>query len=279
MIIGVLHPGEMGQSVCRALQDSGHDVVWCRAERSAATCHRGEPYRCVDSLAEMTAAAQGIISVCPPAESLVVARSVLALGYAGIFVDANAVAPATAQQLSQMFASRYVDGGIIGPPADQAGTTRLYLSGDQAQAVAAWFSAGDLDARVVGTEPAQASALKMAYAAYTKGSSALLLAVNALAGRAGVEDQLWAEWELSQPGLLRRSEGAAGATARKAWRFVGEMEEIASTFAAADLPAGFHRGALEIYARMAGFKDADGAISLADVMAALNRKPGQSSGG
>ena len=85
-----------------------------------------------------------------------------------------------------------------------------------------------------------ASALKMAYAAWTKGSSALLIAVRALAIREGVDGALHAEWERSQPGLGARSESAVAGNARKAWRFVGEMEEIAATFAAAGLPAGFH---------------------------------------
>jgi 3-hydroxyisobutyrate dehydrogenase-like beta-hydroxyacid dehydrogenase len=100
-----------------------------------------------------------------------------------------------------------------------------------------------------------ASALKMAYAAYTKGSSALLLAVNALAEAAGVRDALVQEWEISQPGLAKRSERTAAGTSRKAWRFVGEMQEIARTFAAAGLPDDFHLGAAELYRRMAELKD------------------------
>jgi hypothetical protein len=95
----------------------------------------------------------------------------------------------------------------------------------------------------------------MAYAAYTKGSSALLLAVNALAESAGIREALVKEWDISQPGLSKRSELTAAGTSRKAWRFVGEMEEIAATFAAAGLPDEFHRGAAALYERMAALKD------------------------
>jgi hypothetical protein len=92
-----------------------------------------------------------------------------------------------------------------------------------------------------------ASAVKMAYASWTKGSAALLLAARALARAEGVEDALLAEWAISQPGLEKRSAGAAGSAAAKGWRWVAEMEEIAASMAADGLPAGFHQAAAEVY--------------------------------
>jgi hypothetical protein len=94
-----------------------------------------------------------------------------------------------------------------------------------------------------------ASAVKMAYASWTKGSAALLLAARALARAEGVEDTLLAEWDISQPGLTERSARAAGSAAAKGWRWVAEMEEIAAAIAAAGLPDGFHLAAAEIYRR------------------------------
>src|SRR5207302_1310428 len=79
-----------------------------------------------------------------------------------------------------------------------------------------------------------------------------LMAVRALAVHEGVDDALLAEWAHSQPDLPRRSEDAVRASTRKAWRFVGEMEEIAVTFAEAGLPVGFHEAAAEVYRRLAG---------------------------
>ena len=93
--------------------------------------------------------------------------------------------------------------------------------------MADWFAATPVDARVI---QASASALKMCYAAFTKGSSALLLAVRALAEREGVGEDLLSEWGLSQPGLALRSEVTARHTSAKAWRFEAEMMEIAQTF-------------------------------------------------
>ena len=97
----------------------------------------------------------------------------------------------------------------------------------------------------------------MTYAAYTKGSAALLIAIRTPAMHEGVDSALIREWELSQAELPERSDGAVRSSARKVWRFSGEMEEIADAFAAAGLPDGFHRAAAEVYRRMTGYKDAE----------------------
>jgi len=258
--VALLHPGAMGVTVGRTLATGGHTVRWVAAGRSEATRARAADagfVTCAD-LAGALEGADAVVSVCPPDQAETVAAKVLECGYAGLYLDANAVAPATARRLQGLLGERLVDGGIIGPPAARAGTTRLYLSGPQAATAAAWFAAGPLEALVLEAQPVgAASALKMCYAAYTKGSAALLLAVRALARAEGVSEGLLGEWALSQPGLAERSEGAARGTAPKAWRFVGEMAEIAATFEGAGLPAGFHVAAGETYARLSGFKDCD----------------------
>jgi len=270
MKIGLVNPGAMGATIGAALVRSGHEVVWVAGGRSGATVERAESVGLtpVDTLADLTADAAGVVSVCPPHAAKEVAESVLAAGFEGTYLDANAVAPATARDLALLIGPGYVDGGIVGPPAIREGSTRLYLSGTGAHAVADWFAEPILGVRVVDDQPTSASALKMCYAAYTKGSSALLLGVRALAEAEGVSTALLEEWAISQPDLARRLAGTAQGTAGKAWRFVGEMEEIAATFAAQSLPGGFHQAAAEIYTRMSGLKDVSGA-TLEDVLAAL----------
>jgi 3-hydroxyisobutyrate dehydrogenase-like beta-hydroxyacid dehydrogenase len=196
---------------------------------------------------ELVGACDVVLSVCPPHAALDVADSMA--GFRGVYVDANAVSPGTAAQLAGRVAA-YVDGGIVGPPPLSAGTTRLLLSGDGAGAVAGLFAGTAVEAQVLGSGgPYAASALKMAYAAWTKGSAALLLAARAAAVQLGVEDELVAEWGRSQPGLEDRWAAAQRAAATKGWRWTGEMDEIADTFAAAGLPDGFHRAAAEMYRR------------------------------
>ena len=189
-------------------------------------------------------------------------------GFGGVYVDANAVSVATAQQVAAVVTAggaSYVDGGIIGPPPDSSGGhTRLYLSGKRAAEVQALFRRSALDARIAEGPLYAASATKMAYAAWTKGTSALLLACRALARAEGVERTLLAEWALSQPRLAEQSEQAAQSAALKGWRWVGEMDEIAAAMADAGLPTGFHEAAADVYDR-----SPNGAGTLDTVLSAL----------
>jgi 3-hydroxyisobutyrate dehydrogenase-like beta-hydroxyacid dehydrogenase len=246
--IGLLHPGEMGAAVGKCLAGAGHRVLWDPAGRSAATKERAEAAGLTgEALARIIARSDVIISVCPPHAALDVAR--LVAGFGGLFVDANAVSPGTAREVAAVAGAggaSYVDGGIIGPPPLAPGNTRLYLSGPRADEVRALFGGTDVDARVV-PPPGTASAVKMAYASWTKGSAALLLAARALAQAEGVEPALMEEWGLSQPGLEKRWDAADGAAAAKGWRWTGEMVQIAAAMAAAGLPEGFHQAAAEIY--------------------------------
>lgn len=272
--IGVLHPGDMGSMVGASARANGLRVLWASGERSAKTRERAAAAGLEDArtLAGVTAASDVILSVCPPHAALALAQAVAAQRYAGTFVDANAVSPATAREVSRVVeqgGATFVDGGIIGPPPRSRGTTRLYLSGAHAGSIARLFAEGPLEAIALDGGPGAASALKMAYAAYTKGTSALLLGIRALAARAGVDEALVAEWARSQPEVGERSERAARETARKAWRFAGEMLEIAATFDDAGLPDGFFRAAAEIYESLAGYKDAPTAPSVAEVVKAV----------
>lgn len=250
--VGIVHPGEMGATVAAAC--TAEEVLWCREGRSDATVERAAGLSDVDTLEELVERSSVMVSVCPPASAMAVARSIAALDFRGIYLDANAIAPATAREIATWFAS-FVDGGIIGPPARRAGTTRMYVSGDSAAKITDLWADSALDVRAIDGGPGAASALKLAYATWTKTSSAMLLAIRAFAVAEGVDDALLAEWAISQPGTAERSVAAAAATAPKAWRFEGEMAEIAAAMATDGLPTGFADAARAIYAQLAVFKD------------------------
>jgi hypothetical protein len=257
VVVGLLHPGEMGAAVGRCLTGQGHTVLWASAGRGPATAARAAGFDDVGTVHAVAARADVILSICPPHAALDVARA--AAGFRGLYVDANAVSPATVREVAAIVGTGgFVDGGIIGLPPAEPGHTRLYLSGSRAPEVAALFAGSPLGAHVIAAEPdassvpapaGAASALKMAYAAWTKGTSAMLLAIRALARAEGVEDALLAEWAMSQPALAARSEGAAASAAAKGWRWIAEMEEIAAAMTADGLPGGFHQAAAEIYRR------------------------------
>jgi hypothetical protein len=236
----------MGAAVAAVLRAREMPVVWASDGRSADTGRRADDARLEDvgSVDEVARRSDVILSICPPHAALDVARSVS--GFTGVYVDANAVSPATAHAVADTVA-RVVDGGIIGPPPEFAGTTRLYLSGVEADTVAALFAGSALDTRIVSEGIGAASAVKMAYAGWTKGTAALLLAVRSLARTERVEDALLEEWELSLPELPDQSVRAARSAAFKGWRWVGEMEEVAASFAAAGLPDGFHHAAADVF--------------------------------
>ena len=252
-LIGVLHPGEMGAAVGACLSQRGLTVLWASAGRSPATAARAAAagLRDVGSAGQMAEQADVILSVCPPHAALEVAGSVA--GFRGIYVDANAVSPATAREVGEIVTAggaSYVDGGIIGAPPRSPGDSRLYLSGLWAEEISHLFAGTALDAQVIGDDIGQASAVKMAYAAWTKGTAALILAIRALAHAEGVEQTLITEWQRSQPALTSRPHAAARSAMEKGWRWVAEMEEIAATMAAAGLPPGFHQAAAAIYTRV-----------------------------
>jgi 3-hydroxyisobutyrate dehydrogenase-like beta-hydroxyacid dehydrogenase len=274
-VIGLLHPGEMGAAVGRCLTGAGHTVLWASEGRGPETAARARAAGLADvgTATEMAERAEVILSICPPHAALDTAWAVQ--GFGGLYVDANAISPATAREVALMVeegGATYIDGAIIGlpppptphspprpsplplPPSlstspSTAGSARLYLSGSEADAVRGLFDGTPVDARVIGGGPWSASTVKMAYAAWTMGTVALLLAARALARAGGVEDALLAEWAMSQPSLAERSRSAAGSATTKGWRWVTEMEEIAASMAAAGLPDGFHQAAAEIFRR------------------------------
>jgi 3-hydroxyisobutyrate dehydrogenase-like beta-hydroxyacid dehydrogenase len=275
--IALLHPGNMGSTIGACAATSGAPVLWASAGRSAASRKRAEQAGLIDSgsLAEAVAQSDIVLSVCPPEFAAEVAQQVAAQKFTGIYVDANAVSRATAEEIGRIVSkagASFVDGGIIGSPVKKAGTTRMYLSGEKAEEIAQLFSASMLDARAISKIPGEASALKVVYAAWTKGTDALILNIRALATHEGVDQALLDEWKVSQPALATKCERAAAATAPKMWRYVGEMREIAEAFQSAGLPSGFHSAAAEVSERLAGFKDqTDPAPTLSAVLGRLLR--------
>ena len=278
----ILHPGEMGAEVGRAARTGGARVLWVSTDRGSATRDRAGAAGLEDAGSLDAALAQSsiVLSVSPPHAALAVAENVAARGFHGVYVDANAVSPATTRRIGGVVEAAnatFVDGGIVGPPPAKSGTTRLYLAGPASGQVAALFAGGPLATVVLDGPAGAASAVKACYAAWTKGAAALLTSVRALARREGVEATLVEEWKISQPALFAQLDRAVS-NARKGWRWVGEMEEIGAAFDAAGLPDGFALAAAEVCRRLEPFKDARGATLDEVVDAVLTRPAARSPG-
>jgi hypothetical protein len=253
--IGVIHPGLMGICVAAAVQNSGHEVYWASEGRSPQSRERAEKFNLSDagSLSALCETCTAIISVCPPHAAEEVAQQVLANSFQGVHLDVNAISPQRAIRIGHK--------------------TWLYFSGEKAPEVANFFSEGPLETSVVGNEVGKASALKMCYAAYTKGTTALLCGILATAQVLDVRGELETQWSRDWPNFGAQAGERVRNVTAKAWRFAGEMAEIAATFREAGMPGEFHTAAEMIYRRIAGFKDAPSRPALEVVLEKLIQTP------
>jgi 3-hydroxyisobutyrate dehydrogenase-like beta-hydroxyacid dehydrogenase len=261
--LGVLHPGTMGTALAASAARTGTRVVWASEGRSPATSARAAEAGLSDlrTLDRLCADSDIILSICPPASAEDVARAVAGRGFAGLYVDANAISPTRMETVESVLAAggaAVVDGAVFGPPPWQPGTSRLYLTGDAASRVSELFAAGPVTPVVFEGPLGSASALKMSYGAVQKGLIALKASCLAIADRYDVADLLAAEWDRGQPGATDDLRHRIGVAAPKAWRWIGEMHEVADTAAAAGLPEGFHRAAAEVFASWREHKDPAG---------------------
>lgn len=268
---GLLNPGAMGSTVGRCIQAANHRIIWAGDGRSEASHQRAADngFENVGSVQNLVQQSDVIFSICPPAAAADIATEVAAQSFSGIYVDANAISTDTTDKIKTIIESaggNFVDGGIIGPPASRPGTTRLYVSGPQAAVVVPLLADGLLPAILMSEKTGDASALKMAYAAYTKGHSALLLLSRSLARAYHIENHLLDEWALSQNHLDDLCHSECLTAAKKAWRFNNEMREIADTMGSAGLPDNFHLGAAELYDRLASFQHREGLPALEEVL-------------
>ena len=272
--IGILHPGAMGVSIAAAARQHGHTVRWAGQGRSPQSQRRAADNGLIDAgdLPSLCAASEILFCVCPPHAAEEVAEAVVDAGFAGLYLDANAIAPERARRIAGKIegaGAAYVDGGIIGGPAWGPAKTWLHLSGERAGDIAACFGEGPLVTNILGEAPDQASALKMCFAAQTKGAAALTCAILAAAENLGVRQALFEQWSQNGSDKAEQAARQALGVTDKAWRWEGEMREISATFESAGVPGGFHGAAAELYARLAGFKDATEAPDLEAVLAAL----------
>ena len=270
--IAVMSPGDMGHAVGRTLRETDFRVVTAldgRSERSRHLAERGG-LEDVGTLAKLIAEADLVLSIMPPDAAPAFATAAAdAMGTTGatpVFADCNAIAPATTQKIGAIVGAAgaaFVDGGIIGAAPGKGTPPRLYVSGPDAELLLP-LGGPELNVVSLGSEIGRASALKMCYAALTKGSMTLDTAVLLAGTQLGVYDELKAELSGSQPAALKRMENRVPWLAADAERWTGEMEEIAATFGAAGLPENFHLAAAEIFRLLAATPLADETRESAD---------------
>lgn len=253
--VGILSPGDMGHAVGRVLVERGMKVLTCLEGRSKRTCDLAMEAKieAVPTYRQLVRHTDIILSILVPAEAknaaMIVSQALEETGEQIIYVDCNAIAPATVRDIGEIISktgSQFIDAGIIGGPPSPRSFTRFYASGTDTEEFEQLSKYG-LDIRVVGKEIGQASGLKMVYAALTKGISALSIELLVAAWRMGLYETLIGEWQLSQKdrhdSLSRSLQSVPG----KSRRWVGEMEEIAKTFGSLGLTPRILEGAADLY--------------------------------
>ncbi len=253
--VGILSPGDMGHTVGRVLGEHGLRVITCLHGRSQRTRSLAAEAGMTDvpTYQDLVSEAEMVLSILVPARAMLAAQAVAqAISETQaklVYADCNAVAPETVCHIDEVITragGRFVDASIIGPPPRRPGTTRFYASGPHARAFEALSEYG-LDVIVLGDEIGQASAIKMCYAALTKGLTALCTELLTAAEVLGVSQALKREFQHSQAALYERMERAVPRMPMKSRRWVGEMEEIAQTFEQVGLTPKIHAGAAEVY--------------------------------
>ena len=256
--VAILSPGAMGHAVGRVLGAHGLRVVTClesRSERTKAQARSGK-IEALPDVTAVTAEADLILSIVPPSAALATAERVagaMAAGRSPPFADCNAVSPETARAIGERLAAAgapFIDACIVGPPPAPHSTPRFYASGEHAGLLAALDGCG-IAVRPIGPTIGMASGLKMCYGALSKGTWALHTAVLLAAEAQGLSDALCAEFRVSQAEALRHMEAWVPKLAADSARWVGEMEEIAATFASLGVTPRLHQGAGDIFTLLA----------------------------
>jgi 3-hydroxyisobutyrate dehydrogenase-like beta-hydroxyacid dehydrogenase len=253
--IGLLSPGDMGHVVGKVVQSHGLRVLTCLKGRSERTrmLAREAQIDVVPTYEDLVAETEMILSILVPESALDTARFVAAAlrnaQQTTSFVDRNAVSPGTVKAVAEVIiaaGSDCIDAGIIGPPPTRPGVTRFYASGPEVERFTELANYG-LDIRSLGTEIGLASAIKMCYAALTKGTTAIATELLVAAHTLGVYESLLEEWQLSQPDRYRTIDRQLPVMPTKAGRWISEMEEIAKTFGDLGLPPKIHQGVADVY--------------------------------
>ncbi|MEU3407513.1 DUF1932 domain-containing protein [Streptomyces sp. NPDC006670] len=268
--VGILHPGSMGAAVAACAATNAAAVVWCAAGRSSASVARAAQFglTTVATLSELLEESDIVLSLCPPAAAEDLARDVAGHGFAGVYVEANAISPERAQRIAALLEpdATVVDGGVVGSPPVGSKTPTLYLSGavSATERIETLFGGTAVRTAVLGTEIGKASALKLAYASFQKTSRVLVALAVGMAREHRVDQELIevasrrTDSYLSEPQYIAK-------TAARAWRWGPELEEAADALAAAGLPTEMLRAAAATLARWNDAKD-DGKLTLTDAL-------------
>lgn len=253
--VAILSPGDMGHAVGRALGEAGLEIITClqgRSDRTRTLAERAN-IRDVATMEDLVIEADLVLSILVPAEALNVATRIAdalrTTGAGAAFADCNATSPQTALAIDEVIVAaggRSIDASIIGGPPVRGNRPRFYVSGPDS-GIMSHLDGKGIVVRLLGEKIGRASGIKMCYAALTKGTSALYTALLTAAEALDLSKPLRAELASSQSDAYKRMQAQVPSLPANAFRWIGEMEEIAATFEHVGVTPYFHRGAAEMF--------------------------------
>ncbi|HWB51104.1 MAG TPA: DUF1932 domain-containing protein [Stellaceae bacterium] len=261
--VAIMAQGAMGAGVGKRLNERGASVRTLLSGRSEASAHRAKAAGMQPAAdeRELLSGADYFLSILPPdqAEGLAsrLAPALQSLAVKPVYVDCNAVSPQTAARIAAIVeptGAAFVDGGIIGGPPREGYSPAIYASGPQAERTRPVADYG-IDWRIIAGPIGAASGLKMSYAGITKGTTAIAAAMLLGAARFGCAEALIAELASSQPEMLQRMKRSIPGMYDKAYRWVGEMEEISDFLDASAPSSDMYRGIARLYEFLAAAED------------------------
>lgn len=274
--VAIVAQGAMGSGVGARLVERGLRVITSLAGRSEASARRARAAGMVAVSDQECARADFFLSICPPSDALALAEKMAAFIAPGsrkpIYVDCNAVSPPTKVVIGNAIlkaGSPFIDVGIIGLPPKEGHSPFLHASGPDAGKLGILNEFG-IKVNVIEGPIGAASALKMSYAGITKGTTALGSMMMLAATRAGVADKLRGELDRSHPALVANFQRAVPDMFDKAYRFVGEMEEIADFVGEDKQAKQMYQAIAEFYTRIAA--DHEGKHEETGALAAFLKK-------
>ena len=263
--VAILSPGAMGGAVGRVLKESGLDVTTCLMGRSERTTKMAQVcgFRAVPDLETLVRESDLVLSILAPGKATAVAAEISnAMKTANArppFADCNAVSPKTAQSMAQSVAAvggDFIDASIMGDPPSGETSPTFYVSGQDASLLSELDGRG-IDVIAVGNIIGNASAIKMCHSALSKGSIALRTSLLIAASRLGVYEEVCVELERSQRDHYEHMQNSVPGLATKSYRWVAEMEEVASMFEAIGLSPSLGQGAADLFRLVAASRLAD----------------------
>ena len=253
MIIGLIGLGEMGSEIGRYLAMNDLEVISVYEGRSEISKKRASKYKIRDagSIEQFCKISDLVISIIPPDKAIETAN--LYTSYKNkdgqIYCDLNAISTITAKKIKLLLDEKkidYVDGAIMGGPPTENYSPRIYLSGKLSDKLN-FLNEKGIELMVLKGSDFKASATKMVYASITKGSKALVAGALIAAKKNNVYDELMEELKYSEEYFSLVAKNQIPSIKHKAYRWVGEMNEISLTYKESGLTGGFHSEAENVY--------------------------------